>query len=338
MQRTVHAKWSRRLVCSRVVLAVLFTSAVGCSGGGDEGPQTFVGEAAVEASAGVTVSTLAALLDFYGGRDVALGLHDCESGAVDVTCNTSDGQSRLETRVSDCQFTFPGGDATFISDGDYAEVVNNPSACTEGFRDVTMWTLDVRDYTYRVLDADGDELESFKGTYTDTEQLRGEGCGGLNSTRVIDGSLQVHAQYSGQDTSLTAEHFELAFDTVGSPCAWRLTANGKLTIVDAANRRHFAQVFGNVGFTFDLGFTTIDGDVANDCIGNATIQTVEPVYLNQADACPTAGFVKVSLEDGTVATIRFTETGGVELDYDDDGQPDQVVASCHDAALTECAG
>jgi hypothetical protein len=333
-------RWSASWTTGCTFLAATLVAVVGCGGGGGGGgTRALQGEAAVEAAAGVAVSTIIALAEFWPTSPGPEEADPCADGGQGrTTCDVTGDQSHWETSLSSCRRFLPEMGVTIFTDGNYAYVVDDPYACTEGLPDGAPVTLDVRDYTQRAVDDGGNELSRFSGHYIQTTTLRGEGCAGLNDTRVLDGTMQHRFVTAGLDIEITADQLTIDVDSYGEPCAVRVSPNGRLAVADHANGRRFGQIFGNAQVTFQEGFAAIDGDIANDCIGNAVFETLEPLYTDRLDECPIAGFIRVSFVDGARATVRFTDSGGVEIDYDDDGHPDKVAASCHDAALAECGG
>ncbi|MFN8642657.1 MAG: hypothetical protein U0802_13770 [Candidatus Binatia bacterium] len=77
------------------------------------------------------------------------------------------------------------------------------------------------------------------------------------------------------------------------------------------------------------------GTVDTECTGAVSFETVEPlVYKKNAD-CASGGQMRVTVEQGD-ALIRFTESGGIEVDYSADGSIDDTFRSCTDAKLKKC--
>lgn len=330
------------------VLAIVFTSVVGCNGGGAGNQAPLQGEEAVEASAGVAVSTIIALSQFWPRNPGQTPADVCaDGGERSASCNEVDGQSRFETTLSDCRAYTPDLGGTIFVDGYYVFVFDDPYACANGPAADAPQTFDVRGYTWRLIDDGGNELQSYSATFTQTTTLRGEGCWGPNQTRVVDGSIAERSTFSGLDLGLAADQLTVNVDSIptsvfGSPdirdCAVIIGADGRVAITDDANGRRFGQRFDAMTVTFLTEGEMIDGAVANDCIGNATFETIEPLSFNRIDECPVAGLIKVRFDDAPTAALRFTTAGGVEVDYDDDGQADKIVPSCRDAALAQCAG
>ena len=83
---------------------------------------------------------------------------------------------------------------------------------------------------------------------------------------------------------------------------------------------------------------TQDGILTTDCLGDLLYETIEPLRLLEAGRCPTAGLLRITLPDGATSLTRYTEDGGIELDFDEDGEPDKVLESCTDPSLNLCKG
>ena len=69
-----------------------------------------------------------------------------------------------------------------------------------------------------------------------------------------------------------------------------------------------------------------------DCVGE--FEAFGDVILPADTVCPVNGRVDLTLPDGDSA-ISFFE-GAVDLDYDNDGTPDDFVDSCEDSSLATC--
>jgi hypothetical protein len=66
-------------------------------------------------------------------------------------------------------------------------------------------------------------------------------------------------------------------------------------------------------------------------------ETIEPPRLAAGEPCPhAAGLLHITLPNGAHSLTRYTENGGVELDFGADGEVDQTFASCTDSALSVC--
>lgn len=77
-------------------------------------------------------------------------------------------------------------------------------------------------------------------------------------------------------------------------------------------------------------------DVTSSCFSSSlTFATVENiVYMlddGEIDSCPIAG--KLAISGSVVSTIKFTATGGVEIDLGSDGTVDQTFKRCEEAGL-----
>jgi hypothetical protein len=127
----------------------------------------------------------------------------------------------------------------------------------------------------------------------------------------------------------------------GFPCVERITANGGFDVDDRTRGQSFSQTFDNLRITLteqDDGSTlaTLDGGLNASCAGNMMLQTLEPIRLELDAVCPSDGVLVVSRDDGATGRIHFTSTGGVEIDYGDDGTIDKAVPNCRDASLSQC--
>lgn len=103
----------------------------------------------------------------------------------------------------------------------------------------------------------------------------------------------------------------------------------------------------NVNGSFDVsqtitqnadGSTMVDasGSVDTQCTGAVSFETVEPLVYGADAACATGGLIRVVVAQGD-ALVRFTASGGIEVDYKADGSVDETFKSCTDAKLKKCA-
>ena len=76
---------------------------------------------------------------------------------------------------------------------------------------------------------------------------------------------------------------------------------------------------------------------ASTTIGTGAIsfETVEPLVYAKNAQCASGGQMRVSVEQGD-ALVSFTESGGIEVDYNADGSVEDTFKSCTDAKLKKC--
>jgi len=83
-------------------------------------------------------------------------------------------------------------------------------------------------------------------------------------------------------------------------------------------------------------FLGLNGTVGTDCLGDVTLSTVEPVRIAPGDTCFTAGRLEAQLGD-EMASVTYTESGGLDLDLGADDSVDQHFATCTGVPADKCS-
>jgi hypothetical protein len=329
----------------------------GCGDGGDGSRTvTLEGNAAVEASVGVGLSTGNALATLF--LDVELSVEevlavevervtagggagsvelDCDAGGSQSTdCEVGeDGTTTLDLDFDDCRSNLGFGHER-RRDGHIRLVALDPLLCvTARLGNGVPFSLEFDGFRSTIVDGDGERVAALTANLTEEVLLEAGGCLTSNGSRSATGSLDVEignlVDFSLETTDL---HFDVESD--GSPCKQTVLASGSMTVEDRVNRLRFSQVLDETEITLGMDgddiLVAIDGEVGNDCLGNVHLTTTEPVRLG---GCPAAGSYTIVLSDGAASTVDF-DGGGVDFDFGDDGTVDKSVSSCRDASLAQC--
>ena len=176
------------------------------------------------------------------------------------------------------------------------------------------------------------------------------------STVKMTGEFRVK-EYSGTvanaDFTLKAAGLSEAvsvakFDTAKcDPLDVTVTENGSIALTDHVSGTDASMVASNLAMHSVVGMntdmqkiltTSLTGtvDVKSPCFtGSLTFTTIEDIVQlmddGEADGCPIAG--KLALSGSVVGTVKYTATGGVEIDNGSDGTVDQTFKSCEDANI-----
>jgi len=195
------------------------------------------------------------------------------------------------------------------------------------------------------------------GTNTGKTCASEYGTGYANSIMNMNGEFRIK-EYSGTainedfmlKTSGLSEVVAVAkFDMAKcDPMDVTVTENGLVALTDnvnsvnnmsmsATNLVMHAVASTNTAMQ-DVLTTSLTGtvEVASSCFtGSLTFATIEPIVQvldeGEVDECPIAG--KLAFSGSAVGTIKYTVTGGVEIDNGSDGSVDQSFKSCEDADI-----
>ncbi len=177
-----------------------------------------------------------------------------------------------------------------------------------------------------------------------------------NSTMNMDGEFRIKGYSAGvatHDFMLKATDLsEVMIAKLGSDCMLTdvtITENGAIEWTDHLNNvNNMSMTATNLVMhsvtSMDTAAqqkttrTTLTGtmDVKSSCFtGSLTFATIEDIVQvvddSEFDSCPIAG--KLAISGSAVVTVRYTATGGVEIDNGSDGTVDQTFKSCEDANI-----
>jgi hypothetical protein len=286
-------------LCICVGLAIAAFGA-GCGDDDDDDNNTpmtpdVTGEAAIEVSSGVAISTVITMQTFANGlpgvdtgsgklarsanpvwraweiaRKYAAAKNgsggarvpaaDCPgSGTVDFACtfNPTSGVSTATATWTDCTET--SGDTTATLDGEIAFGVENPLFCaTQEVQPGDDATLTFDNFSATV-DVGNDEIESLFANFTMGFQHGGVGClGGANGTITMNGTLVEESQ-TGGNYALVASNLSIDVNSTGSPCVATLSLDGGIAVTDVAGGRFLSESFDNLVMTVS--------EMANERVG-----------------------------------------------------------------------
>jgi hypothetical protein len=171
---------------------------------------------------------------------------------------------------------------------------------------------------------DGQEIRSLLATLNGT-------VGATTASGAI--SLTLHAV----ETNLAIDGYDLAC----VPQNYKLTLGGQIdvslqpeTIGDLNFDASLTGLALASTVTDEQTSVEVDGSVDAICFnGAATFNTISPLVFPTGDICPSSGTVLVP---GTGQILY--ENGGVGIDTDADGTPEEMFDSCTNAALFGCVG
>jgi hypothetical protein len=166
-------------------------------------------------------------------------------------------------------------------------------------------------------------------------------------TAQLSGSMQVEtkdpvgttlnvtsATFTNTSIAMVAEQFGEDCD----PVIYTTTINGPASFTTGGNT--FAGMYTNYTMRNDrtsgTSMLTVSGSIDSECFGTSVqLATHTPLTAGNAGGCPLGGEVDVN-HDGTTDRIRYTDSGGVEIDAGNNGSVEQHFDSCLDAQLFRC--
>lgn len=260
-----------------------------------------------------------------------LNASTCTFEDDDGTLISREGFFALRSDAQDCSGAFPPAGTNFESEFD-------------GF---SLELIDTETFAYVLLFAD--QVESFEaesgGCSIDQPDsiglgLRGDGTrfiSGVQRTVISDDQGDVvFDQQSAADVSI-----DVSSSLESEGCAVEARLNGVLTSNDFNAGVDFTAEYSEFAVsqlpTDDGLLLGLDGTVSTDCVGDVTVQTLEPLRLPAGAECPTGGSLEALVSGGS-ATVNYTASGGVELDYGSDGSIDDTFDSCEELTSDTCTG
>jgi hypothetical protein len=173
----------------------------------------------------------------------------------------------------------------------------------------------------------------------------GGSCYLTGITLTLNGSLSAAVPDDGgttvtfDNTIVNATVSQFNADCV--PLIYTLTFNGDATFTETSSGDSFDATFDDFMFTQDATSSPtevqLSGGMSSTCFGGAvTIATVEPLLSQYGTPCFTGGVLEVTSETETERVI-YSAGGGVGIDANLDGTPEQTYASCLAPELLTCS-
>jgi hypothetical protein len=332
---------------------------------------TTTDEAALAASARVATDPIFRLFDLQASVGTAASVAGRARAAAGGAAGVSGCQQldcplfgTQEVCCSDTQFsqffdgcTFDGDLGSVVSlAGSFDLISDTAGVCTGAIPVGTSFTVSLSNFTDDVSFPDG----SFSSTFQELSETFDVAPGGCtvsqpdqfgfgirgDGRQSINGKLQQF-QSNGfgnilVDIESDAPLLQIEAGSTQEPdgCTVAAALRGSMTNADFRAGTQFTTDFTDFhavqvpqAGALSLG---LNGIVGTDCLGDVTLSTVEPVRVASGDTCFTAGRLEMQLGDGT-ASVTYTESAGLDLDFGADGSIDQHFAGCTDVPTDTCS-
>lgn len=269
-------------------------------------------------------------------------LEDCPlGGTAESTCVEVAGVSAQTLSFADCvlqenetRITVNGSIGVGVADTNFCETQTIPETGTASFG--------FNNFSVTVKNLDGVELSRFAADFEMEIENEEGGCAGNDASVMMDGTIDTYQPGEGVDAELTADNLSLSISSTGSlACIVTIVADGSLSMIDRAGEREAQVSYDDL----ELEFTelpnqrvdfTIDGGVHNECLGNISFETLDPVTFVGNAECPIDGTIEVTLSDNTRHRFTFLENGGITFDFGADGTDLVTLDSCHHDEIRDC--
>ncbi|MDX2166355.1 MAG: hypothetical protein SF182_04805 [Deltaproteobacteria bacterium] len=331
------ARWVGGLLATTIAAA---GCGGGSGGGGDTSEQTVPTPAvalsdaqAVETGAGAALTFIAALRALSGDAPATSGIAamsdgpaqaaQCLNGGVlAANCRADGGRAVVTSRAAQCELLDAASGYRVTLDGELRVTIAAPDVCRSGELPDAL----PRTYRYRQFQAvvrDGPRVvEAFDAPQL-TEKVTPLG-GARQADVELSGRVGIRRD-DGTDIRIDSDRLRLARRLDGGAAA-RVVGNGVATFSDAAGGRTVRAALHDL--VLSAG-TRLSGDADLACAGGFGFE----VETDGAATCP-SGSGSLRLPSGAAAEIGLD--GGVSLDADGNGVPEQVVSSCRDLVVVGC--
>lgn len=140
----------------------------------------------------------------------------------------------------------------------------------------------------------------------------------------------------GQGSSIVVMVTQYGAECV--PAIYSMTVQGDISF--ASGDDAFAATFSDYRLDNDASsgedMVMVSGRVSSSCLGGALeVSTATTLQIASGAPCPQGGAVVVTY-DGAMDLVRYTPTGGVEIDAGNNDSIDEMFASCLDPRLFQC--
>lgn len=333
------------------------------------------GPEGVEASSGVAISSVKSLQTLFGAVGNPLGgagklsemkpfelamaiararydaaakndpkfaiLEDCsDGGSAESTCVEVAGVSAATLSFTDC--VFQENETLVTVDGSIGVGVADTNFCeTNEIPETGLVSFGFNDFSVTVRNLEGVQLARFAANFEMEIENEEGGCAGNDASVMMNGTIDADQPGEGVDAELTADDLSLSISSTGDlVCIVTIVADGSLAMVDRKGEREVHVAYDDLELEFtsdedEVSFT-IDGGVHDECLGNISFETIEPLIFEENDSCPTDGTIEVTLSDNSKGRFSFLEDGSITFDYGADGTVDLTLDSCSHDDIRDC--
>lgn len=271
------------------------------------------------------------------------------SGSEEVCCLGTE----YSINADGCIFNDDAGNVftrtgSFVLSGDSVE-------CTGAFPVGSDFEATFSGFLFVAVDPDGN-FSTTVANFTETFEASPGGCTesqpdqfgfGIrgDGSRFFDGTLrQIAGDGSGnvlidEASAVNALDIEVSSQPESLGCRVNALLEGELTSADFIAGTQFTAGFSQVELSQlpegEAVALDINGTLTTDCVGEVTVETLEPLHLTESSECFTGGRLRAELADGA-AIIGYTPNGGLEIDFGADGSVDERVDSCQELVSEQC--
>ncbi|MGH7787347.1 MAG: hypothetical protein ACRERC_10805, partial [Candidatus Binatia bacterium] len=277
---------------------------------------------------------------------------DCQlSGTQEVCCSATE----FTQTFDHCTFDDVGGTGSLT--GQLAISSTSSALCSGAIPRDASFVLTLDSFTHDIAIGGGGFFRSFH-QYSESYEMAPADCTvshpdvvgfGVRGSgqRVLTGVLR-RFDIDGSGTLITDS--ESAVDAlaisvggtqVAEECQGTVTLTGAISAADFRGGTqatidltdfHVVQVPQEDGTVL----LQLNGTAGTDCLGDVTLSTIEPLRARRGGRCFTAGRLETQLA-GRTASSTYGDGGGLDLDFDADGSPDQHFAACTDVPMDQCS-
>jgi hypothetical protein len=178
--------------------------------------------------------------------------------------------------------------------------------------------------------------------------IRGDGTRYLQgSVRTIAGNGPVILQDVDTTFGGSSDGFgsEVTVDVIidefsAESCLVDTEIDGVFSSTNLLTGRQFTETYDQFlvleRADFDGSFLIdLDGTSTTDCLGTVEVSTREPLKIFPDRPCPAGGELTI-VNQQAASTVFYEVSGGVDFDFDSDGQIDETSANCLDLGSNEC--
>ncbi|MCZ6793149.1 MAG: hypothetical protein O7J95_06000 [Planctomycetota bacterium] len=260
-----------------------------------------------------------------------------EGGVVDSVCDGRRDISVFSLNFDACEPMDPAPDVSPSINGTVEITVDQPTACESMNRVGTEETI----FFYRELSVTsaGASREVVERQHFDGLVVSDELAPSAEAL-VYSGSFDFFSDGQGVDITTAAIDLSLLLDPAMGGGDQITAVSGRLEVAQMATGVTITQDYDNFVLIQSVDMmtgdrtVTLQGNATTDCLGPVTYTTVDPVVFLAGQSCPSSGLLEV-VQGSQTSLVRFTSSGGVELDRGGDGTVDKVFSSCSDLRVRQ---